>query len=103
MNGKNPVSVYQGLLASGGVIVGIGAATQAMKVMVRAPFSKEFRAYSSIFTPEKDYLDQAAKLVSEGKIVPHVDAVYSISRAAEAVGYLMTQHAQGKVVIAVDF
>lgn len=103
VNGNSPVPVYQGLLASGGVIVGIGAATQAMKVMVRAPFSKEFRAYSSVFTPEKDYLDQAAKLLSEGRIAPHVDAVYPISRAGEAVEYLMTQHAQGKVVIAVDF
>lgn len=103
VNGDNPVSVYRGLLAPGGVIVGIGGAKQAMKVLARASFSKEFRAYSSVLTPEKDYLDQAAKLVSEGKIAPYVDAVYPISRSADAVEYLMNQHAQGKVVIAVDF
>lgn len=102
VNGNNPMDVYRGLLAPGGIIVGIGAAKQAMAVMLRSPFSKSFRAYSSVATPEKWYLDRAAELAAEGKIRPHVDAVYPIAQTADAVKYLLTQHAQGKVVIAVD-
>lgn len=103
VNGNNPIDVYRGLLAPGGIIVGIGAAKQAMAVMLRSPFSRSFRAYSSVMTPERGYLDRAAELAAEGKIRPHVDAVYPIAQTADAVKYLLAQHAQGKVVVSVEF
>lgn len=103
VNGDNPVSAYRALLAPGGVVVGIGAAKQAMAVAVRAPFSKTFRAYSSVFKPQQDYLDQAAALAVARRVRPYIDHVYPVGETAAAVHYLLTQHPQGKVVIDVDF
>lgn len=103
VNGDNPLSAYRALLAPGGVIVGVGAAKQAMAVMVRAPFSKQFRAYSSVATPEKDYLHEAAALAADGSVRPHIDHVYPVTQSADAVAYLLAKHPQGKVVINVDF
>lgn len=103
VNGDNPVPAYRALLAPGGVIVGVGAAKQAMAVAIRAPFSQRFRAYSSVFKPQQDYLDRAATLAAAGRVRPHVDHVHPASQTAAAVSYLLTQHPQGKVVIDVDF
>jgi NADPH:quinone reductase-like Zn-dependent oxidoreductase len=42
------------------------------------------------------------ELLEAGKIVPVIDRTYSLSETAEAIRYLETGHARGKVIITVD-
>jgi NADPH:quinone reductase-like Zn-dependent oxidoreductase len=41
------------------------------------------------------------EFVEAGKITPAIDRTYPLSEAAEAIGYLETGHARGKVAITV--
>ncbi len=50
---------------------------------------------------ERD-LPEMAKFLKTGKITPVIDRVYPLSEIAEAVRYVETGHARGKVVIAVS-
>ena len=41
------------------------------------------------------------ELVASGKVTPVIDRTYRLEEAAEAIGYVETQHARGKVVLSV--
>jgi NADPH:quinone reductase-like Zn-dependent oxidoreductase len=41
------------------------------------------------------------KLLESGKITPHIDKTYPLSKVPEAIRYLQEGHAKGKVVITV--
>lgn len=47
-------------------------------------------------------LDFLAELIEDGKVRPVVDQVFPFSEARDALAYLETRHARGKVVISVD-
>jgi NADPH:quinone reductase-like Zn-dependent oxidoreductase len=42
------------------------------------------------------------ELLEAGKVVPVIDRCYPLSEVAEAIRYLVQEHARGKVVITVD-
>jgi NADPH:quinone reductase-like Zn-dependent oxidoreductase len=49
----------------------------------------------------KERLDLLVELIEAGKVTPVIDRTYSLSEVAEAIRYLETKHARGKVIITV--
>jgi NADPH:quinone reductase-like Zn-dependent oxidoreductase len=52
-------------------------------------------------TSKKD-LDVIKELLEVGKVVPIIDKCFMLSETADAIRYLVEEHAQGKVVITVE-
>ena len=50
----------------------------------------------------KEHLVYLTDLIDKGKIVPVIDRRYSLKESADAVRYLETGHARGKVVIILE-
>jgi len=51
-------------------------------------------------TPKNDLLE-IKELLETGKVVPVIDRTYPLSQTADAIRYLETKHARGKVIITV--
>jgi NADPH:quinone reductase-like Zn-dependent oxidoreductase len=51
--------------------------------------------------PDQDDLRFVKELLDTGKVVPVIDRQYPLSETADAIRYLETGHARGKVVITV--
>lgn len=52
--------------------------------------------------PDQDDLRFVKELLDTGKVVPVIDRRYPLSETADAIRYLETGHARGKVIITVD-
>lgn len=103
INGCNPMKKYQSIMIENGIFVGVGDVNQAMKALVASFTSHHFTYYAGAFTKQSDYLQYAKELAEEGKLHTCIDKVYSVNETADAIQYLLTHHAQGKVVIKTDF
>jgi NADPH:quinone reductase-like Zn-dependent oxidoreductase len=55
-----------------------------------------------IVEPNREQLKYLARLADDGKIHPIVSAVFPLSRGREAFEFGLTQHARGKIVLAVE-
>ena len=86
-----------------GIFVGVGDVNQAMKALVSSFISHNFTYYAGAFTKQPDYLQYAKDLAESGKLHTYIDKVYSVNETVEAIEYLLTHHAQGKVVIKINF
>jgi NADPH:quinone reductase-like Zn-dependent oxidoreductase len=93
------------------VMVGVGGAgwhdgmgmrlAGELNAYLRSRFvSQKFIAYIAQFN-KKDML-VLADLMQSGKMTPVIDKTYKLSETADALRYLETGHARGKVVITVD-
>ena len=51
--------------------------------------------------PTTGRLEEIAGLVQSGSLVPVIDRVFALDDGAEAVRYVETEHARGKVVLTV--
>ena len=103
INGCNPMKKYKSIMKKNGIFVGVGNVNQAMKALVSSFTSHNFTYYAGAFTKQPDYLQYAKDLVESGKLHTYIDKVYSVNKTVDAIEYLLTHHAQGKVVIKVDF
>ena len=103
INGCNPMKKYKSIMTENGIFVGVGDVNQAMKALVASFTSHHFTYYAGAFTKQPDYLQYAKELAEAGKLHTYVDKVYSVNETADAIQYLLTHHAQGKVVIKTDF
>lgn len=103
INGYNPMSDYQKLLKEDGIFVGVGNAKQGMAALAKSFSSKQFPYLAGILDPQEDYLNLARQLVEKGQLKTHLDQIFSVYQTKEAISYLLTEHAQGKVVIHIDF
>jgi NADPH:quinone reductase-like Zn-dependent oxidoreductase len=59
------------------------------------------RAASFVAHPDRGELIEIGRLIDEGRVHPHVAAVFELAEAAEAQKQLERHHAQGKVVLQV--
>lgn len=57
------------------------------------------RAGNFVAHPDRGELIEIGRLIDEGKVHPHVSAVFELKEAAEAQTQLERHHAQGKVVL----
>jgi NADPH:quinone reductase-like Zn-dependent oxidoreductase len=99
-----------GTIVPAGLIGGGGApsttwmlrwAGRSLAGIALARFSRERLAYFVAKLRHED-LSALAALIEAGEVTPVIDRRYPLDRAAEALGYLVTGHARGKVVIDVD-
>lgn len=58
--------------------------------------------FMGIATTSKEDLLVLKELLESGKVVPVIDKSYPLSETAAAIRYLIEEHGQGKVVIAVE-
>lgn len=102
-NGYHPLSAYRRVLAPGGVFVMTGGAG---KQMAEAMFLGRLFSLGSgkklgfvDHKPQKRYLLTLKELAEAGRLVSAIDRRYPLSQVPEAIAYLETGHARGKVVI----
>lgn len=103
INGCNSMKKYKKILSEKGVFVGVGDVNQAMKALLASFISHNFTYYAGAFTKQEDYLKYAKRLAETGKLHAYIDKVYPVNETTQAIQYLLTSHAQGKVVIKINF
>lgn len=103
INGCNQMKKYKTILKDKGVFVGVGNVKQATNALKASLVSKNFTYYAGAFTKQSDYLEYAYKLIEDGKLHTFIDKVYPVEETKNAINYLLTNHAQGKVVIKTEF
>ncbi len=104
-NGFHPLSAYKRALTPGGIYVMAGGTPkqifQAM-LLGRWMSEKEGRTMGGVSAkPSQKDLSILKDLLESRSIAPVIDRRYPLSQAAEAIRYLGTGHARGKVVISV--
>lgn len=79
---------------------GFGVLGRAVQKMVVRPFTDQrFAGFmAEVLSADLEYL---AGLMGQGKVRSVIDRRYSLAEAAEALGYVRTGHARGKVIVAV--
>jgi NADPH:quinone reductase-like Zn-dependent oxidoreductase len=78
----------------------IGPLGRVIKAAVLSPFLRQ-RLVTFEAKQSKDDLRVLKELVESGKLVPVIDRTYPLIETSEAIRYLETGHARGKVVITV--
>ena len=103
INGCHPMKVYRSMMKEKGIFVGVGNVNQAMKALMASLTSHHFTYYAGAFTKQVDGLQYAKSLVEAKQLHTYIDKVYSVNETKQAIQYLLTSHASGKVVIKTDF
>ena len=74
------------------------AISRLVQMLVMMPFiSQKIRFF--VATPNRDDLQTLADLMETGEVTPVIDRCYPFAQAAEAIRYLESGHARGKVVV----
>jgi len=102
-NGYHSLSAYKRALTPQGIYVMAGGKpAQIFQAMLMGPWMSETGGKKmggvSAKIDQKD-LGLIKELIEAGKVKPVIDRWYSLSETAEALRYLGTGHAKGKVVI----
>lgn len=104
VNGYRPLSVYRRALAPHGRYVMIGGTpAQIFQAVLLGPWmsrkgQKMGNMMASIHSQDLDYLKER---LEAGQLVPIIDKRYTLAETADALRYLGSGHARGKVVITV--
>jgi NADPH:quinone reductase-like Zn-dependent oxidoreductase len=105
--GDRTLSDYRRVMNRGGVYVGVGGSggvvemlVDLLKVAVVSPFVSQ-RFVTFIASVNGKDLGALAELMRSGKVTPVIDRSYPLEEAADAVRYLETRHARGKVVVTI--
>lgn len=106
VNGYRPISDYLSVLnPEGSYIVAGGSMWQLIQAASNrnriSKTRKQKISVASLVQSQKDLIF-IKELLESGKVTPVIDGCYPLSKAAEALWYFEKEHAQGKVVIAVE-
>ena len=107
VNGYHPILDYRRALRPKGICaVAGGSLTQVLQSMLLGPFvsrgeSKKI-GFMGIAKSHKSDMLVIKELLEAGKLIPVIDKCYPLSETADAIGYLVEEHARGKVVITVE-
>ncbi|KAL5201521.1 hypothetical protein ABZP36_035875 [Zizania latifolia] len=95
-----PWSVFQPVLADGGVVVDITPSSASVLTALRqkVTFSKK-RLVPLLASPKKEDMELLVGMVRQGKLKVVIDSRYPLSRAQEGWAKSMGGHATGKVVV----
>ncbi|HEY4976160.1 MAG TPA: NAD(P)-dependent alcohol dehydrogenase [Gaiellaceae bacterium] len=88
------------VLSGGGGSRLLGPVGLIFRAKVRSRFVSQ-RLFSFLAQLGRDDLVVLTELIEAGKVAPVIDRTYPLSEAPEAIRYLETGHARGKIVIAV--
>ena len=106
--GNRSVSDYRRALSPNGtcVIAGFSSLPRLFEHMILGPLlsrqSDRKVGMMGVANPNKEDLLVIGELLETGKVVPVIDRRYPLSKTAEAIRYLETLHARGKVIIHVE-
>jgi len=82
------------------VLIGGGGIGHLIRALFLNPFVSQ-RLVSLMAKIDRESLSAVAELAEAGKLTPVVDRTYPLNEAADAIRYLETGHARGKVVVVV--
>jgi NADPH:quinone reductase-like Zn-dependent oxidoreductase len=105
-NGYHSISAYKRALSPHGIFVmSGGSGAQMAQAMLLGPWismtgSKKMR--NLLAKPNTKDLVRVQELIEAGKVTPIIDRCYPLSETAEAIRYLETGHARGKVIIIME-
>ena len=104
-NGYHPILAYRRALSPGGTYVAVGGSmAQIFQAMLLGPLLSRVGSKKMGFllahSNQEDLVFMGAVLEA-GKVVPVIDRRYPLHEVAEAIKYLVEEHARGKVVITV--
>ncbi len=104
-NGYHPISAYKRALSSKGVyVMAGGTATQIFQAMLLGSWmsEREGKKMGGVVAKsnQKDLIFLKG-LIEAGKVRPVIDRCYSLGETADALRYLGTGHARGKIVITI--
>jgi NADPH:quinone reductase-like Zn-dependent oxidoreductase len=105
--GKPSIAAFRRVLNPGGKIVLVGAGKGSLPVFgrlvgsfLRTRLLKQ-PIINFIADLELEHLQTLRELCESGKVTPVIDRTYPLAQAPEAISYLETEKARGKVVITV--
>ncbi len=107
--GNSPLSDLRRALTPTGTLVitggeegdrWIGGTDRQLRAMAMSPFLKQ-KLRSFIASESCEYLVELRELIEAGKLKPVVDRTFPLSKAPEAMRYLTSGRARGKLVITV--
>jgi NADPH:quinone reductase-like Zn-dependent oxidoreductase len=106
--GNHSLSAFRRVLEARGTYVMVGGASSSgleilssiVQALLLSSFSKQ-RLLMMLAKNKKEDLAVLGELVQTGKVTPVIDRRYGLTEVAEAIRYLETKHARGKVVITV--
>ncbi len=104
INGYRPIADYARALRPSGRYVMVGGSdAQIFEATLRGPLmSRGGKTLGALFAqPNADDLAFLGELIEAGVVKPVVERCYPLSETADALRYLGTGHARGKVVIGV--
>ena len=92
---------YKRLLKSNGtaVVIGFTSASLMFKVQMSAIFSGKRQIKSMTAKMDQEDLSQLGQLVADKQIKPVIDKKYPLVEIQDAISYLETKRARGKVII----
>lgn len=103
VNGYRPLAEYRRALKPQGTYIMVGGeGNQIFEAMVKGPLVSRRGGQtvtSLAATPNADDLSFVKDLIEAGKVHPVIDQIYPFENTAEAVRYVGTGHAAGKVII----
>jgi len=106
VNGRRSIFDYRRALEKSGICVVLGGAmAQIFQMLLMGPLLSRLgdKKIGVMMTrPNQKDLAVLAELLEAGKVVPVIDRCLPLSRAHEAIEYLMRGHAHGKVVLTVE-
>jgi NADPH:quinone reductase-like Zn-dependent oxidoreductase len=107
--GNHSLSEFRRLLSPRGIYLIIGAGPgrwidplpRAIGALLLSRFVSQ-SLFMFIARRRTEDLETLGRLIAEGQVKPVIDRRYRLSEVPEAIRYLETMHARGKVVITVD-
>ncbi len=112
--GNHPFSASRRALAPEGVYVLIGhdnygragvgflgGIPRILGLTARGLFTRQLPKANFSMPDKRESMAELAELLAAGKIAPVIDRSYPLAEAAEAIGYLASGQARGRIVIAV--
>ena len=104
VNGSHPILDYRRALSPRGIcVVAGGPLAQIFLALLLGPVISRLGSKKYFFMgmakSRKEDLLVLKELLEAGKVVPVIDKCYPLSKTAEAIRYLIEEHARGKVVI----
>ena len=100
--GNHSFTQLRRVLAPAGVVVPIGKASLGVMVagMIRSLFTPQ-KDVRFVYTANREDLLSLAALIEAGKLNTVIDRTYRLDQTPEAMTYVSSRHARGKVVILV--